>query len=204
MPATASADEGTSQSEEQAGFTDAQVVELEQYLNTLFAEVVVKDEQTGQLHIDYDAAKRLYPDRDLSVLSIPASQLDTSSHSGAEPLDLKDYVWCVVKGAIPFIGLLDVNWGLIRMWVRQQNWGALSRYSPLKTKSAVPGTPNPCPMGLKIREKLDFVKCELYLGKEIPKRAAKIGIKDALALSPWGVAGKLAASAVGCAIWQGW
>ena len=76
----------------------------------------------------------------------------------------------MVKGAIPFIGLLDVNWGLIRMWVRQQNWEALSR----------------------------------YLGKEIPKRAAKIGIKDALALSPWGVAGKLAASAVGCAIWQGW
>lgn len=170
VPATASADEGTSQSEEQAGFTDAQVVELEQYLNTLFAEVVVKDEQTGQLHIDYDAAKRLYPDRDLSVLSIPASQLDTSSHNGAGPLDLKDYAWCVVKGAIPFIGLLDVNWGLIRMWVRQQNWEALSR----------------------------------YLGKEIPKRAAKIGIKDALALSPWGVAGKLAASAVGCAIWQGW
>lgn len=112
VPATASADEGTSQSEEQAGFTDAQVVELEQYLNTLFAEVVVKDEQTGQLHIDYDAAKRLYPDRDLSVLSIPASQLDTSSHNGAGPLDLKDYAWCVVKGAIPFIGLLDVNWGL--------------------------------------------------------------------------------------------
>ena len=170
VPATASADKGTGQSEEQAGFTDAQVVELEQYLNTLFAEVVVKDEQTGQLHIDYDAAKRLYPDRDLSVLSIPASQLDTSSHNGAGPLGLKDYAWCVVKGAIPFIGLLDVNWGLIRMWVRQQNWGALSR----------------------------------YLGKEIPKRAAKIGIKDALALSPWGVAGKLAASAVGCAIWQGW
>ena len=28
--------------------------------------------------------------------------------------------------------------------------------SPLKTKSAVPGTPNPCPMGLKIREKIRF------------------------------------------------
>ena len=156
LPATASADEGTSQSEEQAGFTDAQVVELEQYLNTLFAEVVVKDEQTGQLHIDYDAAKRLYPDRDLSVLSIPASRLDTSSHNGVGPLDLKDYAWCIVKGAIPFIGLIDVDWGLIRMWIRQQSWGALSRYSPLKTKPAVLGAPNPCCMGLKIRETFRF------------------------------------------------
>ena len=27
-------------------------------------------------------------------------------------------------------------------------------YSPLKTKSAISGAPNPCPMGLKIREKI--------------------------------------------------
>lgn len=76
----------------------------------------------------------------------------------------------MVKGAIPFIGLLDIDWNLIRMWMRQHNWGALSK----------------------------------YLGKEVPKRAARIGIKDAIGLTPWGIAAKLAASAVGCAVWQNW
>ena len=39
----------------------------------------------------------------------------------------------------------------------QQKWrGLMSCYSPLKTKPAVSGTPNLCPMGLKIRETIRF------------------------------------------------
>ena len=74
------------------------------------------------------------------------------------------------QGAIPFIGLLDIDWKLLRAWVTQQNWGALSR----------------------------------YLGREIPKRAAKIGLKEVFNLSPTGIALKLAASAITCAFWQQW
>lgn len=167
IPGLASADEGvTSSWEQEAVFTDAEVAELEGYLNTLFTQVVVEDPGTGALRIDYDAAVRLFPDKDLSVLLPSVEQPDP----GASPEGVKEYAWCVVKGAVPFIGLLDVDWGLIRMWVRQHDWGALSR----------------------------------YLGKEIPKRAAKIGIKDAINLAPWGIALKLAASAVGCVVWRGW
>ena len=138
------------------------MAELEQCLNTLLSEVVTEDPQTGGLQIDHEAAERLFPDKDLSVLQPSMGQPDP----GVSPQGLKEYAWCVVKGAIPFIGLLDIDWSLIRMWMRQHNWSALSK----------------------------------YLGKEVPKRAARIGIKDAIGLTPWGVAGKLAAAAAVCAV----
>lgn len=157
-----------STSQEDTEFSEAEVKELEQYLKTLFRQVVIKDE-LGRLRIDHEAARRLYPDQDLSLLSTPSSHTQTPKRA-TSPLGLQEYAWCVVKGAIPFIGLIDVDWNLIRMWVGQQNWGALSR----------------------------------YLGKEVPKRAAKVGIKDALKLTPWGIAASIAASAVTCAVWQNW
>lgn len=43
-----------------------------------------------------------------------------------------------------------------------------------------------------------------YLGREIPKRAVKIGLKEVFNLSPAGIALKLAASAITCAFWQQW
>lgn len=123
----------------------------------------------GKLRIDYEAAKRLYPGRDLSVLAGAAQGSATPpDSSGAE--GIQEYASCVLKGAIPFIGLLDIDWKLLRTWFTQQNWGALSH----------------------------------YLGREIPKRAAKIGLKEAFNLSPTGIALKLAASAVTCAFWQQW
>ena len=170
VPMTARAEDSTSTTArgENGEFTDAEVQELERDLTTLFSEVVVRDE-TGKLRIDYEAAKRLYPDRDLSVLEEAASgDAKPPNSSGAE--GIQEYARCVIMGAVPFIGILDVNWDLIRMWATQKNWGALSR----------------------------------YLGKEIPKRAAKIGLGAAFDLSPWGIATKLAASAATCAFWQQW
>lgn len=96
----------------------------------------------GKLRIDYEAAKRLYPDHDLSVLAEAAKGSVTPPYSsGAE--GIQEYASCVVKGAIPFIGFIDVDWKLLRTWVAQRNRGALAR----------------------------------YLGKEVSKHAAKIGIK---------------------------
>ena len=166
----ARADDGISTAPrgENGEFTDAEVQELEQDLTTLFSQVVIRDAE-GKLRIDYEAAKRLYPDRDLSVLAEAAKGGVTPPYSsGAE--GIQEYASCVIKGAIPFIGILDIDWKLLRAWVTQQNWGALSR----------------------------------YLGREIPKRAAKIGLKEAFNLSPTGIAFKLAASAVTCAFWQQW
>lgn len=96
----------------------------------------------GKLRIDYEAAKRLYPDRDLSVLAEAAKgSVTPPDSSGSE--GIQEYASCVVKGAIPFIGFIDVDWKLLRTWVTQWNRGALAR----------------------------------YLGKEVSKHAAKIGIK---------------------------
>ncbi len=166
----ARADDGfsTASRGENGEFTDAEVQELEQNLTTLFSQVVIRDAE-GKLRIDYEAAKRLYPGRDLSVLAGAAQGSATPpDSSGAE--GIQEYASCVLKGAIPFIGLLDIDWKLLRTWFTQQNWGALSH----------------------------------YLGREIPKRAAKIGLKEAFNLSPTGIALKLAASAVTCAFWQQW
>jgi lipoprotein len=166
----ARADDGISATSrgEDGEFTDAEVQELEQNLTILFSQVVIRDAE-GKLRIDYEAAKRLYPDRDLSVLFEAAKGSSVPSDS-SEAEGAQEYASCVIKGAIPFIGLLDIDWKLLRAWVTQQNWGALSR----------------------------------YLGREIPKRAAKIGLKEVFNLSPTGIALKLAASAITCAFWQQW
>ena len=96
----------------------------------------------GKLRIDYEAAKRLYPDRDLSVLAEAAKGGVTPPYSsGAE--GIQEYASCVVKGSNPFIGFIDFDWKLPRTWGTQWNRGALAR----------------------------------YLGKEVSKHAAKIGIK---------------------------
>ena len=58
----------TASRSENGEFTDAEVKELEQDLTTLFSQVVIRDAE-GKLRIDYEAARRLYPDRDLSVLA---------------------------------------------------------------------------------------------------------------------------------------
>lgn len=107
----------------------------------------------GKLRIDYEAAKG------------SATPPDSSGPEG-----IQEYASCVVKGAIPFIGFIDVDWKLLRTWVTQRNWGALAR----------------------------------YLGKEVPKCAAKIGIKEVVKLNPWGIAVTLATSAITCAFWQQW
>lgn len=123
----------------------------------------------GKLRIDYEAAKRLYPDRDLSVLAEAAKGGVTPPYSsGAE--GIQEYASCVVKGSNPFIGFIDVDWKLLRTWATQRNWGALAR----------------------------------HLGKEVPKRAAKIGIKEVVKLNPWGIAVTLATSAIACVFWQQW
>ena len=101
-------------------FTDAEVQELEQNLTILFSQVVIRDAE-GKLRIDYEAAKRLYPDRDLSVLFEAAKGSATPSDS-SEAEGAQEYASCVIKGAIPFIGLLDIDWKLLRAWVTQQNW----------------------------------------------------------------------------------
>ena len=166
----ARADDGSSTASrgENGEFTDAEVQELEQNLTILFSQVVIRDAE-GKVRIDYEAAKRLYPDRDLSVL-FEAAKGSAAPSDSSEAEGVQEYASCVIKGAIPFIGLLDVDWKLLRAWVTQQNWGALSR----------------------------------YLGREIPKRAAKIGLKEVFNLSPTGIAFKLAASAITCAFWQQW
>ena len=123
----------------------------------------------GKLRIDYEAAKRLYPDRDLSVLAEAAKGGVTPPYSsGAE--GIQEYASCVVKGSNPFIGFIDVDWKLLRTWVTQRNRGAPAR----------------------------------YLGKEVPKRAAKTGIKEVIKLDPWGIAVTLATSVIACAFWQQW
>ena len=123
----------------------------------------------GKLRIDYEAAKRLYPDRDLSVLAEAAKGSVTPPYSsGAE--GIQEYASCVVKGSNPFIGFIDVDWKLPRTWGTQRNRGVLAR----------------------------------YLGKEVPKRAAKFGIKEVVKLDPWGIAVTLATSAIACAFWQQW
>ena len=166
----ARADDGISTASrgENGEFTDAEVKELEQDLTTLFSQVVIRDAE-GKLRIDYEAAKRLYPDRDLSVLA-EAAQGSATPPDSSETEGIQEYASCVVKGAIPFIGFIDVDWKLLRAWVTQRNWGALAR----------------------------------YLGKEVPKRAAKIGIKEVVKLNPWGIAVTLATSAITCAFWQQW
>ena len=79
----------------------------------------------GKLRIDYEAAKCLYPDRDLSVLAEAAKgSVTPPDSSGSE--GIQEYASCVVKGAIPFIGFIDVDWKLLRAWVTQRNWGALA------------------------------------------------------------------------------
>ena len=166
----ARADDGISTAPrgENGEFTDAEVQELEQDLTTLFSQVVIRDAE-GKLRIDYEAAKRLYPDRDLSVLAEAAKgSVTPPDSSGSE--GIQEYASCVVKGAIPFIGFIDVDWKLLRTWVTQRNWGALAR----------------------------------YLGKEVPKCAAKIGIKEVVKLNPWGIAVTLATSEITCAFWQQW
>lgn len=107
----------------------------------------------GKLRIDYEAAQG------------SATPPDSSETEG-----IQEYASCVIKGAIPFIGFIDVDWKLLRTWVTQRNWGALAR----------------------------------YLGKEVPKCAAKIGIKEVVKLNPWGIAVTLATSAITCAFWQQW
>ena len=141
---------------------------MEQNLIILFSQVVIRDAE-GKVRIDYEAAKRLYPDRDLSVL-FEAAKGSSSPSDSSEAEGVQEYASCVVKGVIPFIGFIDVDWKLLRAWVTQRNWGALAR----------------------------------YLGKEVPKRAAKIGIKEVVKLNPWGIAVTLATSAITCAFWQQW
>ena len=158
----------TASRSENGEFTDAEVQELEQDLTTLFSQVVIRDAE-GKLRIDYEAAKRLYPDRDLSVLAEAAKGSVTPPYSsGAE--GIQEYASCVVKGSNPFIGFIDVDWKLPRTWGTQRNRGAPAR----------------------------------YLGKEVPKRAAKFGIKEVVKLDPWGIAVTLATSAIACAFWQQW
>lgn len=75
-PSLASADEGAASWEQEAVFTDAEVAELERYLNTLLSEVVIEDPQTGGLQIDHEAAERLFPDKDLAVFQPSMEQPD--------------------------------------------------------------------------------------------------------------------------------
>ena len=104
-------------------------------------QVVIRDAE-GKLRIDYEAAKRLYPDRDLSVL-FEAAKGSAAPSDSSEAEGAQEYASCVVKGVNPFIGFIDFDWKLFRTWVSQWNRGALAR----------------------------------YLGKEVSKHAAKIGIK---------------------------
>ena len=85
-------------------FTDAEVQELEQNLTILFSQVVIRDAE-GKVRIDYEAAKRLYPDRDLSVL-FEAAKGSASPSDSSEAEGVQEYASCVVKGPSPSSGSL--------------------------------------------------------------------------------------------------
>lgn len=94
----ARADDGVSTASRggNGGFTDAEVQELEQNLTILFSQVVTRDAE-GKLRIDYEAAKRLYPDRDLSVL-FEAAKGSASPSDSSEAEGAQEYASCVIKG----------------------------------------------------------------------------------------------------------